>query len=82
MGKRPLRIHQRDIAQEAPKLVGQQAQVVMIDGLTHAGKLLACGNDALSIEDLNANWTHRKSHRHQLPFTEINYIVVDKISAW
>ena len=82
MGKRPIRIHPKDFIAETPKLIGQQAQVVLMDGCTYAGKLIECDSKRLVVEDANANWTNRKSHQHPLPFSEIQYIVIDKISAW
>lgn len=82
MGKRPIRILPNDLALESSKHIGQHVQVVAIDGRTHAGKLIECKSEAVVIEDSNANWTNRKSHRHLLPFKEIQYIVVDIVSAW
>ena len=66
MGKRTIRIPRSKIASQIETLLGKSVQVVMLDGVTHAGSILSVDQSHLVVEDLNAAWTNRGRHQHRL----------------
>ena len=82
MGKRTIRIPRGKISKQLDELLGKTVQVVMLDGLTHAGLMLSANQDHIVIEDGNAAWTSKKRHQQQLSLPHIYYIAYDIITAW
>jgi hypothetical protein len=81
MGKRTIRIPRNQLAAKLDSLLGQIAQVVMLDGKTHAGRVESVA-DGIVLSDANAAWTSTRRHAQQLALADIHYIVLDVISPW
>ena len=82
MGKRTIRIPRSKIQSRLGELLGQVAQVVMLDGKTHSGIVKTAAADALVLSDANAEWTNTSRHSQKLAFTDIHFILLDVISSW
>jgi hypothetical protein len=82
MGKRTIRIPRSKIPMQTATLPGKTVHVVMLDGKTHAGRILSADANQIVVEDGNAAWTHKGRHQQTLSVAEVYYIVYDVISAW
>jgi hypothetical protein len=82
MGTRTIRIPRSKIEARLSELPGQTAQVVMLDGVTHAGVVKSATADGLVILDANAQWTNVARHSQNLALKDIYFIILDVNSPW
>jgi hypothetical protein len=82
MGKRTIRIPRSKISAQLDTLPGKTVHVVMLDGKTHAGRVLTAVASQIVVEDVNAAWTSKGRHQQVLSTVDIFYIVYDIITAW
>jgi hypothetical protein len=82
MGKRTLRVMRSKIAAKLDELPGKQAQIVLLDGKTYAGRILSAATTGIVVEDANAAWTNLNRHQHSIRIDDIHYIALEIISAW
>ena len=82
MGKRTIRIPRSKISENLETLVGKDVNVVMLSGITHAGKVLSADATQIVVADVNADWTNNSRHQRRLTLDDIHYLVYDLISAW
>ncbi len=82
MGKRTIRIPRSKIEAQLMELPGKAAQIVMLDGTTHAGQIKSAEKSVLVIADANAAWTSESRHAQKLAIADIQFIILDVISPW
>ena len=71
MGKRQVRIAQKDIAGQAPELIGQKAQIILENNRVITGRVQHVTADALTVRDARFNI-------HQLAANDVWEVVYDK----
>lgn len=82
MGTRTIRIPRSKIEARLGELPGKAAQVVMLDGLTHAGVVQSASAQGIVLHDANAPWTNVARHSQNLALTDIYFIILDVNSPW
>ena len=82
MGERTIRIPRSKITENLGTLVGRDVNVLMLSGITHAGKVLSADATQIVVADVNADWTNNSRHQQRLALDDIHYLVYDLISAW
>lgn len=71
MGKRQVRIAQKDIARQAPELIGQKAQIILENNRVFTGRVQHVTAEALTVQDARFNI-------HQLAANDVWEVVYDK----
>lgn len=82
MGKRNIRIRRHELPERLDELQEEEVHVVLLDGRTFFGKVFATSPEALTLRDVNANWTNVKRHTHLLPLKDIMEVIFDKVTEY
>jgi hypothetical protein len=75
MGKRLIRIFDKDIPALSESLVGMKLNLVLQNKSTFYGMLLSADQEGLKLKDM-------LNRKHSFKFPEITEIVYDKIAAY
>ena len=82
MGKRNVRIRQDQLQERFAETLNKEVHVVLLDGTTYFGKVLAAELDEVVVQDINARWTHQKRHTHTLKCGDISEIIFDVVADY
>ncbi len=75
MGKRQIRVFQKDIFSQRNQLVGKNAQVVLGSQATFYGTILNIEEASLQIRDMRLK-------KHRYPLTEVTELVLDYVTTY
>ncbi len=80
MGKRISRIYHHQLAEKLPTLLQQSAHIILWNGQTYFGTIVANTAISLSIEDKGTFWYNRKRHTHSLDLAAIREVITERES--
>jgi hypothetical protein len=75
MGKRLIRIYDKDIPALSNTLIGIEINIVLRNKSTCHGLLISADKEGMEIKDM-------RSHKHYFKFSDMMEIVYDKIAAY
>jgi hypothetical protein len=61
---------------------GKNAHVVLLDGKTHSGLVIAADSKQITIRDFNARWTNLRRHTHHLALEDIMEVILDTVTEY
>lgn len=82
MGKRFQRISGRELPDKQALVTAGPVQVVLRSGQTYLGQLSFPDPQTVLVVTQRNVWFRRRDQEHHIPLTDIEEVIVDRITDW